>query len=148
MVPIDIGLCEVMEYKHTSNGRPSSDGSERGMSIVIQISPSVSAHSPERNDLGPGLSSTSNNVDELEADQSGLTASTTERLKSMSLSLVDDSSVLDEDGRCKKKRKREATRNDGEPRPRLKCPYSLSQPGNHTRASCRGVGFADMGKMK
>lgn len=144
MVPIEIVQGEVMEHRHTNLG---SDVSERAMNIFIQFVSSIPVNNGERIVLGPEISSISKQVDDLEAAESASTASTTERRQSIGIGIVDDNSVLEEDGTRKKKRKRGVPR-DGEPRPRLKCPYSLREPGNHTRASCRGFGFADMGKMK
>lgn len=51
-------------------------------------------------------------------------------------------SVEDRDVRKKRKRSPE------EDRRRLKCPYYLNKPERHRRGSCRGEGFADMGKLK
>lgn len=50
--------------------------------------------------------------------------------------------VEDRDARKKRKRSPE------EDRRRLKCPYYLHKPERHRKGSCRGEGFADMGKLK
>lgn len=55
----------------------------------------------------------------------------------------------DEERDGRKKRKLSTDHDDAEIRKlRLKCPFYLRHPEKHRRGSCRGEGFADMGKLK
>jgi hypothetical protein len=54
----------------------------------------------------------------------------------------------DEERDGRKKRKLSTENDDTEIRRRLKCPFYLRRPEKHRRGSCRGEGFADMGKLK
>jgi hypothetical protein len=54
----------------------------------------------------------------------------------------------DEERDGRKKRKLSTEHDDSDVRRRLKCPFYLRCPEKHRRGSCRGEGFADMGKLK
>lgn len=55
----------------------------------------------------------------------------------------------DEERDGRKKRKLSTDNDDAEIRKlRLKCPFYLRRPEKYKRGSCRGEGFADMGKLK
>jgi hypothetical protein len=61
--------------------------------------------------------------------------------------IEETSPVNSEDDDCQKKRS-DTSSPDRLPSRRLKCPFYQRQPEKHTRGSCRGPGFTDMGKLK